>query len=73
MPRPAPESIITSPSAMHSEDISADIFVLMDPVPGSKGNLILLMISASAVNVGDVRECSEAVAWSAQVLKIRRW
>ena len=39
MSRPAPESIITSPSALHSEDINVEI--LVSTSPGSKGKLVV--------------------------------
>ena len=42
MPRPAPESMMTSPSALHSEVSSAEIFVFMSP--GSKGKLVVSVV-----------------------------
>ena len=52
MPRPAPESMMTSPSAlhMHSEVSNAEIFVFMSP--GSNGKLVMSVL----IGVGTIVE-----------------
>ena len=49
MPRPAPESIMTSPSALHSDAISLVMFALTSP--GSKGKLVVSDSSPICPNV----------------------
>ena len=57
MPRPAPESMMTSPSALHNEVSRAEI--LMSTSPGSKGKpvaSVLIIVGSSVVVVGGMSD-----------------